>query len=289
MQTYEYAAPKTLKEAKEILASFEGSIRALAGGTDLIDQLKVDRRQADLVLDVKNIPELNRLEYLSDGLHLGAGVSCTSARKFPAIVENYPALAESSGLIGSVQIQNRAAIGGNVCNAAPSADTVPALLIYDARVSIVGPRGRRELPLEEFFAGPGATVLQPDEILVEIVVPPPPSNSASHYLRFIPREEMDIAVAGVGSLIAIDPKDGRCSMARIGLAAVSPTPTRARDAEAVLEGNKIDEALIREAGERAVNHCNPINDVRGTIEYRKELVKVLTRRTLARCLEILNK
>ena len=258
----------------------------MAGGTDLIDQLRVGRRQASLVLDVKNIPELMRLEYSQDGLHIGAGVSCTDVRQFEPVREKYNAVAESCGLIGSIQIQNRAAVGGNICNGAPSADTVPTLLIYEAKAIIVGPRGQRETPLEDFFVGPGETVLKSDEFLLEVTLPPPPPNSASRYLRFIPREEMDIAVAGVGSLIALD-RDGKCQRARIALAAVSPTPTRAGDAEAVLEGQVINEGLIREAGEKGVNHCNPITDVRGSIEYRKELIKVLTRRTLAGCLETL--
>ncbi len=289
MQPFEFAAPKSLDEALELLASPNGRIRALAGGTDLIDQLRVGRKQASLVMDIKNIPELNRLEYIGDGLHIGAAVSCTNVHKFAPVMENYTALAQSAGLVGSVQIQNRAAIGGNICNAAPSADAIPSLLIYDARAVIVGPKGQREMPMEEFFVGPGQTALNEDEILMEVVLPPPPANSASYYLRFIPREEMDIAVAGVGSLVVLDPGSGKCTRARIALAAVSPTPTRARDAEAVLEGSKIDETLIREAGEKAVNHCNPIDDVRGTIQYRKELVKVLTRRTLAKCLETLNR
>ena len=179
-----------------------------------------------------------------------------------------------------MQIQNRASIGGNICNAAPSADTVPPLIVYSAKEVIVGPGGRREVPLEEFFRGPGQHVMEPSEILLETVVPPPPPNSSAHYLRFIPRNEMDIAVAGVASLLALEPGTRRCTHARIALAAVAPTPVRATAAEGVLEGQEITEDLIRQAAERAVEACSPITDMRGSSEYRKELVKVLTRRTL---------
>ena len=287
MPRFEYSAPKTLDEALSVLSTSDGEVRALAGGTDLIDQVRVGRRQPTIVMNIKDIPEMQRLEYASDGLHIGAGVSCTDVYNFGPVQEHYKSLNEAARLIGSIQIQNRAAIGGNVCNAAPSADTIPTLLIHDAKAVINGPRGRREMSLLEFFRGPGQTALERDEVLQELVIPQPPANSVSHYLRFIPRNEMDIAVAGVGSFLQLDPSTKRCQQARIALASVAPTPVRATDAEAVLEGQVLNEALIREAGEKAVNHANPITDVRGSIEYRKELVKVLTRRTLAMCLESL--
>jgi len=189
-------------------------------------------------------------------------------------------------LVGSIQIQNRAAIGANVCNAAPSGDTIPALLIYDAKAMIIGPRGSREVPLEEFFVGPGKTVLEGDEILMELMVPPPNPRSHSSYLRFIPREEMDIAVVGVGSMVSLD-ENGSCSTARVALASVAPTPVRAFHAESVLTGNRPSKLLIEEAAQNAVLDSNPISDVRGTAEYRKNLVKVLTSRTLTNCFESL--
>jgi carbon-monoxide dehydrogenase medium subunit len=278
----------TLDNVKKLLSGSTKSIRPLAGGTDLIDQLRVDRRTADIVMDIKNINELNQLDYTNGTLNLGAAVSCTTVRKFQPIIDNYPALAESAGLVGSVQIQNRASIGGNVCNAAPSADTIPSLLIYSAIGVVIGPDGERKIPLENFFTGPSSTVLNPNEILVSIIIPPPPENSTSHYLRFIPREEMDIAVAGVGTMIAIDPATRQCVQARIALSAVSAIPKRATEAESILEGNVINEDLITEAGAKASIECTPIDDIRGTIEYRKELVKVLTRRTIRKCIEILN-
>ena len=290
MKPFSYVAPQSLEEALQVLAQAKGpgQVRAIVGGTDLIDQMKQERRTPSVVLDVKRIPETMRLEWVpGEGLHIGAAVPCTDTAAFPTVKESYASIEESCLLVGSVQIQNRASIGGNICNSAPSADTVPGLITYAARAVITGPRGRREVPLEEFFTGPGQNVMEPNEILLETIVPPPPPNSSGHYLRFIPRNEMDIAVAGVGSLLVLEPGTRRCNQARIALASVAPTPVRARAAEAVLEGKEITADLIQEAGELAVEACNPITDVRGSVEYRKELVKVLTRRTLQRCMESL--
>ena len=284
MRPFEFVSPRTLDEALQAMASANGQARALAGGSDLIDQIRVGRRTPSLVVDIKNIPEMKRLEYVpGEGLHVGTGVSCTSTAEYPPVGEHYSSIKESCLLIGSVQIQNRASMGGNVCNAAPSGDTIPPLLTYGARGLIAGPKGRREVLLEEFFRGPGTSILEPDELLVEIIVPPPPPNSSGHYLRFIPRNEMDIAVAGAASMVVVDPATGRCTQARIGLASVAPTPMRAREAEAALEGQVLSKEQIRAAAELTPNAANPITDVRGSIEYRKELCKVLTRRTLEHC------
>jgi carbon-monoxide dehydrogenase medium subunit len=282
LPAFEFAAPKTLQDALRLFAG-PGTVRALAGGTDIIDQLKTARRRADLIVDVKRIPELQRLDMAASGLHIGAGRCCTDVHHNPAVRRHYQALAESSGLVGSVQIQNRATVGGNVCNAAPSADTTPALLIHEARAVAVSQRGRREIPMTDFFAGPGQTVLQRGEILQELVLPVPPASSASAYLRFIPRNEMDIAVAGVGSYLELEPGSNIVRRARIALASVAPTPVRAHAAEQVLEGRPLTEDQITKAGEAAVQAASPITDVRGSAEYRKELVKVLTRRTLGMC------
>ena len=282
MPKFEFAAPTTLDEALDLLAG-PGEARPLAGGTDLIDQLLTSRRTADLIVDLKRIPELQRLDLDGDGLHVGGATSCTAVHLDPKVAARYAALAESCGLIGSVQIQNRAAIGGNVCNAAPSADTVPPLLVHGARAVIAGSNGTREVDLDEFFVGPGETVMSKGEMLSELILPEPPGNSASAYLRFIPRNEMDIAVAGVASYLEMDPSTSVVKSARIALAAVAPTPVRATEAERVLEGNAIDDALIARAGEAAVASARPISDIRGGAEYRRELVNVLTRRTLEAC------
>ncbi|MDA1257273.1 MAG: xanthine dehydrogenase family protein subunit M [Chloroflexi bacterium] len=287
MPSFEFAQPTSLEEALQLFAA-PGEVRALVGGTDIVDQLKTGRRNADMVVDVKRIPELQRLESTDDGLHIGAARSCTDVGEFPAVRSTYRALADSALLIGSWQIQNRAGVGGNVCNAAPSGDTIPALLSHEARAVIASASGRREIALSDFFAGPGQTVLQKGEILVELILPSPPANSASSYLRFIPRNEMDIAVAGVGSFLQLDPANNTVKKARIALASVAPTPVRARAAEEALEGNVLTDDLIATAASAAVEAATPITDVRGSAEYRRELVRVLTGRTLGICRDRIN-
>ena len=287
MRNFEYVAPKSLREAVSILAkATDGEVKPLAGGTDLIAQMKEKRRQPSVVLDLKKIPELTKLTFSTrDGLHIGAATPCTDVAEFAKVKEKYPMIAQAASLVGSVQIQNRASIGGNICNAAPSADTIPGLICLGAKAVVIGPGGKRQIPLEEFFAGPGKTVLASNEILVEVVVPNPPANSSGCYLRFIPRAEMDIAVAGVGSFVVMDSTKKVCKEVRIALAAVAPTPVRAKAAEDVLRGQAPSQKLLVEAGEKAVLAANPITDVRGSAAYRKELVKVLTRRTLAAVFE----
>lgn len=284
MPSFDYESPNTLSDAVKLMSS-PGTVRALAGGTDLIDQLKANRRNADLIVDLKHVPELQRLESDGAGLHIGAARCCSDVHHDETVNKMYGGLADSTGLVGSVQIQNRAAVGGNVCNAAPSGDTTPNLLAHEAIAVIAGPAGSREVELTDFFVGPGQTVLQDDEILQELILPTPPENSASAYLRFIPRNEMDIAVAGVSSFIHVDPATKIVQKARIALASVAPTPVRARGAESVLEGNEISAELISAAGAAAVESATPITDVRGSAEYRRELVNVLTQRTLNICLE----
>jgi carbon-monoxide dehydrogenase medium subunit len=284
MPNFDYEAPTSLETALELLAR-PSEVRPLAGGTDIIDQLKSNRRNADLVVDLKRIPELLTIESNGSGLRIGSAVSCTDVNKFTARNGDYPALSESTELIGSIHIQNRASVGGNVCNAAPSADTIPALLIHEAIAHTASASGGREIPLIDFFAGPGQTVLEKGEILKELVLPAPSANTASAYLRFIPRNEMDIAVAGVGSLVEVDPSSKVVSKARIALASVAPTPVRAYAAEEILEGTVIDAAAIDKTADLAVGAAVPITDVRGSAEYRKELIRVLTKRTLNICLE----
>lgn len=286
MPPFDYVAPTSLKEAYQLLARWGAQARPLAGGTDLVDQLRTGRRQARLVVDIKRIPQLGEVVWHpAQGLRIGAAVPCTRLREHPLVRRHYPALAEACGLVGSVQIQNRASLGGNICNAAPSADTVPPLLVYGAWAVVGSVRGQRELPLESLFLGPGKTALEADEMVVNISLPLPPPASHACYLRFTPREEMDIAVAGVASLLQV--QGGRCTRARIALSAVAPTPLRAREAEMALEGREPSREALQEAADLAARACSPITDVRGSAEYRRALVRVLTRRTLERCLEAL--
>ena len=286
MREFIFATPQSVQEAVELLARAKGDARPFAGGTDLIAQMKENRKSPGVIVDVKKIVDLNELSWdAQNGLRIGAAVSCSCISAFAPVREHYSALAEACALVGSVQIQNRAALGGNFCNAAPSADAVPPVLSYGGKLLIAGMNGRREIAAEDFFVGPGQTVLRKDELLVQITIPMPPSFSGAAYLRFIPREEMDIAIAGVGAFVQLNAERTRCDQARLTLAAVAPTPVRAREAEAFLIGKPLEQAAIAQAGELAANSAKPISDVRSSAAYRVEMVKVLTRRTLQKALE----
>lgn len=286
--SFDFLCPNSLSEALAHLA--KKGVKPLAGGTDLLPQIKEGRQNPAFVLDIKAIPELSVLEFHSrKGLRLGAAVPLTSIIENKAVKEHYPLLGQVCAIIGSLQIQNRASVGGNLCNAAPSADTAAALLCLEARAVIASTKGQRAIALDDFFLGPGKTALSPQELLVEIRIPPPPPRSAGCYLRLTPREAMDIAVVGVASFIALEPEGKRCQKARITLAAVAPTPLRARQAEAMLEGKPLSKSNLLEASRKAAEESQPITDHRGSDAYRRHLVEVLTRRTLEACLESLGR
>lgn len=281
MKEFAYECPETIESAIALIV--DGNARALAGGTDLIPQMREGRRQVDRVVDLKRIPELTAiLELPGSSLAIGAAASASAVAGNARVAADYPAVATSARLIGSLQVQNRASLGGNVCNAAPSADAIPALICHQARARIAGPGGTRELDLEKLFAGPGRTTLEPGEILTAIILPPPEPRSAAHYLRFTPRREMDIAVAGAGAWIRLD-EQGAIAAARIALASVGPTPIRAGTAEQKLVGAMPSAPLFKEAGRLAAGDARPISDTRGSAEYRRSLVSVLTARALAAC------
>ena len=281
LREFVFSCPGTLEEA--VASMGEGNVRALAGGTDLIPQLREGRRHAAAIIDVKRIAELTAISRSNGGgVVIGAAASATAVSRHREIAINYPAVAQAARLIGSVQIQNRASLGGNICNAAPSADAVPALICHAARALIAGRHGRRELDVEELIEAPGRTVLDARELLVSILLPPPPRRSAAQYLRFTPRREMDIAIAGVGAWIACD-THGAVASARIVLAAVAPTPLRAASAERRLLGERPTSALLQEVGRLAAADARPISDTRGSADYRRSLVRVLTARALADC------
>ena len=281
MQEFVYERPRTVEEA---VAAMRGDdARALAGGTDLIPQLREGRRRAGRVVDLKYIAELTAISALPDGgIAIGAAATATVLSRHATIAANYAAISESACLIGGVQVQNRASLGGNICNAAPSADAVPALLCHQARAVIAGPKGRRELAVEALFRGPGKTNLEPGEILVAILLSPAQPRSAAKYLRFTPRREMDIAIAGAGTWLRLD-ADGAIAEARIVLASVGPTPMRAPTTEQKLAGERPTRALLEEAGRLAAADARPISDTRGSADYRRSLVAVLTARALGDC------
>jgi carbon-monoxide dehydrogenase medium subunit len=281
LQDFVYECPHTIEEA--VAAMRGGDARALAGGTDLIPQLREGRRRAGRVVDLKRIPELSAISTLPDGgVAIGAASNATAVSRHAGIASTYPAVAQSACLIGGVQVQNRASLGGNICNAAPSADAVPALVCHGARVVVAGADGRRELPLHEIFRGPGKTSLDPGELLVAILLPAAEPRSAARYLRFTPRREMDIAIAGAGAWLRLD-ADGVIIEARIVLASVGPTPMRAPSAERRLAGERPARALLEEAGRLAAGDARPISDTRGSADYRRSLIAVLTARALGDC------
>lgn len=280
---FEYQAPISLKESLSLLDGRKGPHAILAGGTDLIVQMKHGLTCPDLIVDVKRIPELNRLEWSEgNGLNIGAAVPLGKLVTYAPLKDRFGMLTEACSMIGSTQIRNRATLGGNVCTAAPSADCPPALLCLDAKAAVASLQGTRMIPLEDFFLGPGETAMEKGEVLMEIQIPAPPAFSAGCYFRHTSRAEMDIAVAGVASFLVLEPEGKILQDARIALAAVAPTPIRAPQAEAVLIGKAPTQELIREAAERAGAAANAITDIRASIEYRVALVKVLTMRTLGR-------
>lgn len=281
MQSFEYVAPGSVKEVVELLTANNGRARPLCGGTDLLVQLRENRLKTELLIDVKNIPELASIHYDPQaGLWLGAAASCYEICHNKFVSENYPGLVDAIHLIGGVQIQYRASVGGNLCNASPAADSIPALIVYAATCMIAGSNGTREIPVEQFCVAPGKNALRNGEFLLAIKVPVVKEIFGAHYLRFIPRNEMDIAVVGAGASVMLDKTRQKILSARIALGAVAPTPLFVEEAGQFLAGKAIIEENIHEAAIIAQEAARPISDLRGTAEYRKHLCAVLTRRAL---------
>ncbi len=277
MKWFDYAAPTTVAEATGLLAK-GGSAHLLAGGTDLIVQLRTGRKLADLVVDIKKIAELNEIRVDSTGLTLGAAAPCYRIYGDAAVRKAYPALVEVASLIGGTQIQGRASIGGNLCNAAPSADSIPLLIAMGATCRIASAQRTREVAVEDFCTAPGKNCLNSDEMLVSLHLPAPKAGAAAHYLRFIPRNEMDIAVAGAGAWVEMS--NGAIRSARVALASVAPTPLFVREVGEFLAGREASEDNLRQAAEMTRVLAKPITDMRGPAEYRRHLCAVLTRRAL---------
>jgi CO/xanthine dehydrogenase FAD-binding subunit len=289
LKAIDYAAPKTLAQAIALLAKHGDRARILAGGTDILVQLREGRRDCDIVVDVKNIRQLNELactpRSTKPELRIGAAVPCCRIYEQKNVRKFYPGLIDAVELIGGIQIQSRASLGGNLCNASPAADSIPALIALLAICTIAGPDGTRELPVESFCTAPGKTVLKPGELLVGVHMPPPPERFGAHYQRFIPRNEMDIAVVGVGASVTLDEAKKRCTAARIALAAVAPTPLLVSEAGAALVDGELSDSLIDKAAALAQAASKPISDMRGDADYRRHLVGVLTKRVLQGAIE----
>ena len=284
MKWIDYQSPTSVREAVSLLNEAGERARPLAGGTDLLVQLRVGAYDLDSVVDVKDIPELNELTYDPDnGLTIGAATECYRIYGNSSVRSVYPGIVDAASIIGGTQIQGRASLGGNLCNAAPSADSVPAMIAYNGAARIAGPNGNREVPLEDFCVGVRRTVLERGEMLVSLRFPTPDANSGANYIRFIPRNEMDIAVAGAGVSVTLD--NGDISAARVTLASVAPTPLFVADAAEAIVGKPANEETASLAGRIARDAAKPITDMRGTIEYRKRLCEVLTRRALMTAIE----
>ena len=279
MRRFEYLEPNTLDEAVFLL-SRHGKADILAGGTDLLVEIKEQIRAPDYVINMKKIPGLNRLDYdAAQGLRFGPLVTAREIETSPLTQARYPALRQAAREIGSIQIRNRATIGGNICRASPSADTLPPLIAAGASARIYGPDGERVVLLEDFFTGPGKTVLKPNELVIEVIVPAPARHTSSVYIKHGRRKAMELATVGVAVTLT---RDGDvCRDIRIVLGAAAPTPIRAKRAEAILRGHRLNDRTIETAADTAMSESQPISNVRASAGYRREMVRVLTKRAIA--------
>jgi CO/xanthine dehydrogenase FAD-binding subunit len=280
MPRLSYASPTTVDEAVALLAGSSGLAKVLSGGTDLLVQLRSGRTRPELIVDTKKIPGIIGIREENGGFVIGAATPGAVIEANEALKRAYPGVVEAMDLIGSAQIQGRASLAGNLCNASPAADSVPAMIAAGATAVIVGPKGRRDIPVEQVVTGPGRTSLAKDEFVLEIRLPKPAPRTGDAYLRFIPRTEMDIAVVGCGACVTLD-GNGVCTKAKVSLGAVAPTPLVVEAAADALIGHKLDDATLARLDAAARAICNPINDKRGTIEYRTKVAGVLARRVAA--------
>jgi carbon-monoxide dehydrogenase medium subunit len=276
----DYTAPSTVEEAIRILAEASGTAKVLSGGTDLLVQLRSGRSKPDVIVDIKKIPGMSGIRERDGAFVIGAATPGAVIGECEALKRVWPGVVEAANLIGSTQVQGRASLAGNLCNASPAADSVPALIAARAICVVVGANGRREVPVESIPTGPGRTSLKPDEFIVEFHLPKRPPRSADAYLRFIPRTEMDIAVVGAGISVTLDP-GGLCIDARVVLGAVAPTAILVPDAAAALIGHTLDETALAALDQAVRRACKPIDDKRGTIEYRTKVAGVIARRAAA--------
>jgi carbon-monoxide dehydrogenase medium subunit len=278
MRRFEYFEPTTLGEAAALLARYAGRAQPLAGGTDLLVELKEQLRRAECVVNIKRIPGMDTLSYdAREGLRIGALVTAREVELSSIILEKYASLAQATRELGSIQVRNRATIVGNICRASPSADTLPPLIADSASVRIVGAKGERTVRLEDFLTEPGKTVLAVDELVTELVLPPPAPGTRKVYIKHGRRKAMELATVGVA--VSLSSSD-----LRIVLGAVAPTPIRARRAEDLLRGRAPTAELIAQAAKAAADESRPISNVRASADYRREMVEVLTRRALHRCI-----
>ena len=279
-----YEAPETLDAAVALLTGEDGDARVMAGGTDVLVLLHEDMIEPDLLVDIKNIPETRGIEQENGCWRIGAAATGMELMDHEGFASAWPGVIDGVKLIGSIQIRGRATVGGNLCNASPSADSVPAIMVAGAMATVIGPKGQRQVPVEDIATGPGKTSLAKGEIVVSFLFPQRPPHSGGAYLRFTPRTEMDIAVVGVGIDLTID-DGGTCTAARVALAAVAERVLLVDQAAAALIGTKVDEAAPDNLAKAASAACRPIDDKRGTKEYRIKVAGVLAKRAALTALE----
>jgi len=276
MSEIQYQTAKTVKEACKFMLAAKGKGYILAGGTDLLVQMKSGARAPGVIVDVKKIPEMTTIVEKNGSFTIGAATPAAVIGEHKKLKKTWPGVVEAINLIGSTQVQGRASAGGNLCNASPAADSVPALVAAGCTVAVQGPKGKRTVPVEKFCAGPGKTTLKPGEIVVSLTLPARPKNSSDAYLRLIPRTEMDIAVVGVG--VSLSMKGDTVAAARVGLGAVAPTVLLVDKAAKALVGSKLDDKALDAAAAACSAACKPIDDKRGTIHYRTKIAGVLLKR-----------
>ena len=273
-----YEAPESVEGAIALLSAATGEARVLAGGTDLLVQMRADVVDPDLIVDIKKIAETRAVTEEKGGWRIGAAVTGAELKEHAKLKTAWPGVVEAANLIGSTQVQGRATLGGNLCNGSPAADSVPALIAAGAVATLAGPQGRRDLPVEDVMLGPRKLALKKGEIVVSFLLPPRPPRSADAYLRFIPRTEMDIAVVGVGVSLTLDGA-GTISAARVSLGAVAARVLLVQEAAQAIVGSRLDLAAQQRLEAAARAACQPIDDKRGTIEFRTDVAAVLARRT----------
>ena len=280
MKAFDYIRPATIEEACQLTSQPNEKVKILAGGTDLLVRIRNNTLLPRKLVSLREIRDLSFIRFDAEkGLSIGSMVSLSETENSPEITGNYPAVAKAAATIGSVQVRNRATLGGNICNAAPSADMLPILIAYNAMAIISNGHAERSVALEDFFTGPGQTVLKTGELLKAVVIPPPPSSSFGIYLKAY-RSALDLAVVGVGIMAVFDAGQEVCRKLRLVLGAVAPTPVRAREAENLAADKELDDHLIEKVSQVAADEAHPITDVRATASYRKTLISVNTRRVL---------
>ncbi|HMK36733.1 MAG TPA: xanthine dehydrogenase family protein subunit M [Desulfomonilaceae bacterium] len=284
MRTYQYLKPTSLAEVLELLKHYGPKAKIVAGGTDVMIQWKKKLLSPDYFISLRNVPELNFISYRGD-LRIGSATTHRTLELSPEIRNNFPVIRDAVSGLGSVQVRNSATIGGNLCNAAPSADTAPPMLVLDTEVKIVSADGERSVPVRDFFKGPGRTVLEPGELVRELCVPEPLPNTGMAYWKHTRRKAMDLPILGVAVLMSFGEDLKTCVKARIGLGVAAPVPMRVRAAEEFLEGKVVDEIVLNEAGEMASEQARPRSTIRGSEWYRREMIRVLVKRTGLMCQE----